>query len=140
MTKYKPLIDRLCGHSGEAWCVSFQELEGLLGAPLPTVARTDRSWWTQASRPHVVAWTAKGWVADELNPAAQTVSFRRQQPADATPSANGHVQPLAMKTAAESAARRGRADMVGVAAVAAAVGGMLVGAGLFLAQRLGKRR
>ncbi len=139
MTKYKPLIDRLCGHSGEAWCVSFQELEGLLGAPLPKVARTDRSWWTQASRPHVVAWTAKGWAADELNPAAQTVSFRRQVPAEAPASANGHVQPLAMKTAADSAALRGRANMVGVAVVAAGVGGVLVGAALFLARRFGRR-
>jgi hypothetical protein len=94
MSKYDPLSDRLAGHSSAEWRASFKELEKVLGFPLPKAARTGRTWWKPDAGAHARAWTAAGWDAHEVDPAAGHVLFRKadQSPLVAPAVAEGAPQ------------------------------------------------
>lgn len=59
--------------------LSFDQIEMLLGFPLPAPAGTEREWWTAAGAPrdHASAWTGAGRTAVP-NLVARTVAFERQ--------------------------------------------------------------
>ena len=76
MGKYDPLHERLRETRGREVRLSFAEIEGLLGAGLPKVARERRTWWANDESGHAAAWTAGGFEADvDLN--GQTGVYRR---------------------------------------------------------------
>lgn len=80
MGKYDPLSARLAGHAGHEWRASFADLEKVLGFPLPKSARVHRAWWgNEASphQPHKRAWLDHGWHAENVDQAAELVTFRR---------------------------------------------------------------
>lgn len=87
MSKYNPLSDRLAGHPANEWQASFAEIEEVLGFPLPKTARSGKSWWSGADKPHARAWTAHGFEAD-VDHARSLVTFRRSE-----------VSPAAVETA-----------------------------------------
>jgi hypothetical protein len=76
MSKYRPLSERLAGHEGPEWRASFAEVEEVLGFPLPKTARSGRSWWSAADKPHARAWSQHGFEAD-VDHGEGTVTFRR---------------------------------------------------------------
>ena len=59
--------------------LTFDQIEQLLGFPLPAPAGTEREWWTAGDVPrdHASAWTGAGRTAVP-NLAARTVAFERQ--------------------------------------------------------------
>ena len=58
--------------------LTFEQIEALLGFPLPEPARTERGWWTEIVDPqrHCSAWTEAGRTAAP-NLAAGIVTFER---------------------------------------------------------------
>lgn len=81
-TKYLPL---------EAWFrkqpakakqikLTFDQVEEILGAPLPASATKLATWWTNVQpkiQSHRTAWLNNGWVVSEFNQKAKWVRFVR---------------------------------------------------------------
>ncbi len=63
VSEYQPLADFLADHPGPEATLTFAQLEGILGAPLPAAAWT-RGWWVndRVAAPQAHAWLAAGWV------------------------------------------------------------------------------
>ena len=63
--------------------LSFEQVEMIVGAPLPTSHLTHRQWWENqadiARRPQARAWTNAGFQVDKVNQAKTNgwVRFRR---------------------------------------------------------------
>ena len=60
--------------------LTFDQIEALLGLPLPTLASTERDWWVDAAVPvnrHSEAWLDAGRTAAP-NLSARTVTFERR--------------------------------------------------------------
>jgi len=91
---YAGLHRALLAHAGGELTITFDELERLLGAPLPDDAWR-RVWWANTPRvAHAQAWLAAGfrvhWVRRRGDTAA--VTFARSGP-PAHPSPGGHRRP-----------------------------------------------
>ena len=58
--------------------LTFEQIEALLGFPLPTNARTEREWWTDNAdaQRYSAAWTGAGRTAAP-NLIAGTITFER---------------------------------------------------------------
>lgn len=58
--------------------ISFQQIEELLGAPLPASARQHRSWWSNdpANHAQALAWLEAGWEVEDVDTSQETVTFR----------------------------------------------------------------
>jgi uncharacterized protein YcaQ len=144
MSKYKPLSERLAGQAGDEWRASFDDVEGVLGFSLPKSARTSGAWWSAADKAHHQAWLAQGWKVAAVDRTLGSVVFRRDprtveppRPELQSVSASDNVQPVALKEAAEAAARKVRGGRAtGVVALATAA---LVTVGLVLTAAFRRR-
>lgn len=81
-TKYRPL---------EEWFrkqpvmpaqieLTFDQVEEILGAPLPASATKLQTWWTNVQpkiQSHRTAWLNNGWVVSEFDQQARRVKFIR---------------------------------------------------------------
>lgn len=79
---YAPLADHLHAAGTSLAQLSFEQVEGILGRPLPASARRHRSWWSNGSsgtHSHAAAWTGVGWVVDSVDFTTGTVRFRRRR-------------------------------------------------------------
>jgi hypothetical protein len=125
MTKYKPLSDRLTGHSADEWRASFSDVEEVLGFPLPKGARTGRAWWANdGDKSHHKAWGGVGWQVGDVDPATGYVTFRRAEANGFAPDAKATpdpVQPEAMRKASEKLSRSSAFRDVAPAAIVAGV-------------------
>lgn len=84
MPKYRPLGDHLRAQfaAAEPLVLGFQEIEGILGRPLPRSAKIDRTWWANTlSFTHASQWMAAGWRIAAVSLEEQQVTFRRGEPA-----------------------------------------------------------
>jgi hypothetical protein len=88
--KYEPLRRYLAAQPGETvtLTLTFAELEGLIGASLPTSAE-QRSWWvnrTDGGLPQMRAWQRAGWRVSTVGlrsvPRAVTFARRWVEPTD----------------------------------------------------------
>lgn len=139
MSKYKPLSERLSRHEADRWSASFAELEEVLGFPLPKSAREQNAWWRGGGKPHHSAWTEPGWRVLDLDRAAETVVFGRDQDATAASAASAAKTEAPTTPEAKPAERAKRVMPTAVVGGAAALlaGGVAVLAG-FLARRKGE--
>ena len=80
MSKYDPLerhllrLDRTVEHP-----VSFEQLEQILGCPLPPSARAYQAWWANqrgAGHTQAHSWMGAGWHTGDLDLRAKRVTFR----------------------------------------------------------------
>lgn len=143
MSKYQPLSDRLAAHGADEWRTTFEEIEKLLGFPLPKTARAGKAWWSNASdKPHVRAWTAHGWEAHDLDQALGAITFRRTGGAagggdvltSPAPQPEPAPEPSAEPAASQAPRKLGMAAAIGgAAAVVAGLGALAVRA--FLKRR-----
>jgi hypothetical protein len=80
MSKYDPLAGKLNREDSRLIPMSFDEIEGVLGFPLPNSARTYRPWWSNSMGSHVQAkaWLSAGYKVSEVNLEGETVVFRKQ--------------------------------------------------------------
>ncbi len=63
----------------------FAQIEvAILGQPLPTVARTERGWWQNATRYDYAwyGWLRTGWFVARVSLATETVTFTRGDEAE----------------------------------------------------------
>ncbi len=63
---YGPLNTYLRHQHGANVVLTFEQIESLLGFPLPALASTERAWWTAPAEPiadHTGAWTVAGRTA-----------------------------------------------------------------------------
>jgi hypothetical protein len=77
---YAPLGAHLAGLADDLVTLSFAQLEGILGRPLPASARRHRAWWSNersGSHTHAWAWMANGWRVDAVDFTSGTMRFRR---------------------------------------------------------------
>ncbi|SER50780.1 GIY-YIG nuclease family protein [Natrinema salaciae] len=62
--KYAPLYDHLKNADSNTIHVSFEKIEDILDAPLPTSAREYEVWWNPTGHSHAEGWAELGWTAD----------------------------------------------------------------------------
>ncbi len=80
--KYQPLDEWFSKQSttAEPIVMTFEQVEAILGAPLPKSATKLVTWWTNV-RPkiqsHRTAWLDHGWVVSEFDQQARRVKFVR---------------------------------------------------------------
>ena len=76
--EYRALYTYLEHRYASIVVLTFEQIDALLGFPLPTPARSEREWWTDpvGSRRHSAAWTAAGRTALP-NLGAETIAFER---------------------------------------------------------------
>jgi len=80
-SKYDPLAEFLRSRAEDAFRISFDEIEGVLGAKLPPSSRY-RPWWSN-NDDFVQArngWLAAGWKTSKVDMVARELTFVRQQP------------------------------------------------------------
>jgi hypothetical protein len=78
--KYEPLAASLEDREQDEWAASFEQIEEVLGFPLPPSARRYREWWAnQRGHGHSQArgWQEAGWQVLKVDLAAEEVTFRR---------------------------------------------------------------
>lgn len=118
MSKYQGLSDHLAGQKGNEWRGTFDEIEKLLGAPLPKTARSGVAWWTNdEAKAQAKAWLGAGWQVMDVDAKAGTVTFlkadaakpaRKKGPAGAaakTTAPKAEAKPAAKAKAAAKAAK-----------------------------------
>jgi hypothetical protein len=78
VSKYRALTLHLATLNEDSWVAKFQEIEAVLGFPLPRSAYSYPAWWSnQTGDGHIQsqAWRLAGWRTGELDLAKQQVSF-----------------------------------------------------------------
>lgn len=77
--EYLPLYTYLEHRYASTVVLTFDQIETLLGFPLPAPATSQTDWWTAAAvpQPHAAAWVRAGRTAIANLP-ARTVTFERQ--------------------------------------------------------------
>lgn len=80
--KYRALYTYLCGLTASEWRTTFNEIETIVGFPLPASARLHRPWWSNQKggngHSQSLAWTIAGWETAEVNLEAETLLLRRK--------------------------------------------------------------
>ncbi len=81
MSKYAPLIEYLQRAPSKEMRLSFAEVEGIIGEPLPQSAWKHRRWWgnsrTADSHTWAHMWLDAGWEQVQLDLTDGSVTFRR---------------------------------------------------------------
>ena len=82
--KYLPLEEwfRKQPHTPEKIELTFDQVEAILGNPLPTSATKLSTWWTNIHpkiQSHRTAWLNNGWMVTEFDLQAKRVKFVRAQ-------------------------------------------------------------
>ena len=79
--KYQPLSRFLAALQATKWRATFDDLERVLGFPLPASARRWPAWWSNTrSDSHVRAWTEAGWYVDKVRLRSESLVLRRRGP------------------------------------------------------------
>lgn len=73
--KYFELTAHLAGLEGTRWKASFDEIESILGFPLPESARTYQAWWANQMRSQSLGWQLAGWKTADLDLQNERVTF-----------------------------------------------------------------
>ena len=75
MSKYINLTTHLASRDGEVWEASFNDVEEVLGMPLPDSARQHRPWWANQGRAQSSAWQSAGWKTAKVDLENEKVTF-----------------------------------------------------------------
>jgi DNA-binding XRE family transcriptional regulator len=78
-SKYYPLYVHLLQSGQDELTLTFSAIETLLDGRLPATARTQRGWWSNRGQGAVqaLAWMGAGYHVDDLDLAAERVTFRK---------------------------------------------------------------
>jgi hypothetical protein len=79
MTKYSPLKEFLADRSETEVPMMFNEIEAIIGAPLPPVAFKHRAWWSNNPSNSVItrAWLDAGYKTERVDMGSQKLVFRK---------------------------------------------------------------
>lgn len=77
--KYEPLQDHLKTQKAESIPLTFDEIEGIIGARLPPSARKHPAWWANDAAHHVNAraWLSAGYRTENVDIGRERLVFRR---------------------------------------------------------------
>ena len=95
MSKYEPLQHFLAGSKASVLPMSFDEIERILGFPLPP-SQAHRAWWSNNPSNNVMtkAWLAAGYETEQVDVAGRTLVFRRvREVPDVAPTPSGDEKP-----------------------------------------------
>lgn len=73
--KYRKLTEYLASTDETEWTASFEQVESVLGFPLPDSARQYQAWWSNQMRSQSLAWQSAGWKATALDLENERVTF-----------------------------------------------------------------
>jgi DNA-binding XRE family transcriptional regulator len=77
-SKYGPLFDALSRGGQDPVTFTFNEIEALLGEPLPRSARASRGWWSnRRGSPQASAWMRAGYHVQRLDLEGERVTFAK---------------------------------------------------------------
>jgi hypothetical protein len=79
MSKYDPLRRYLENRNAQQVPMTFAEVEGVLGLPLPPSAKAHATWWSNNTGTHVGvrAWRDAGWKTSRVDVSSERVVFVR---------------------------------------------------------------
>lgn len=79
MAKYDPLKLHLSQLAEFEWTAGFDEIERILGCPLPPSASSHRTWWANSGGMlvHQESWLSAGWRVRHIDIARRHVTFHR---------------------------------------------------------------
>ena len=82
MSKYGPLTDFLATQSTAHVPMTFEEIERVLGFPLPPSSRTHRAWWSNNPQNNVMtrAWLKAGYRTEDVDIPGHRLVFHRHRP------------------------------------------------------------
>lgn len=77
--KYGPLQRYLRAQRGRRIPMTFQEVERIIGSPLPASARKHRPWWANdaTGHAHANAWLAAGYRTEQVDMEGERLAFVR---------------------------------------------------------------
>ncbi len=80
MGKYTPLRDFLIDQDKPVISMSFEQIEELIGQPLPS-SKTSRAFWSNNPDNNVMTreWLAAGFLAEAVDLKARTLTFRKRE-------------------------------------------------------------
>lgn len=64
--KYAPLARYFAARNDRRITLSFEQMEGIIGSPLPRSAHNYRAWWANSGQPHSPVWTVAGYSVTEV--------------------------------------------------------------------------
>ena len=65
--KYSRLTEHLSEKPDCRWVATFEEIERVLGFPLPESARSYQAWWSNQMRSQSLSWQSAGWKTTALD-------------------------------------------------------------------------
>jgi len=85
MSKYDPLGHFLARSRHDQVAMTFSEIEGVLGFPLPEKSKRIRAWWSNNADNSVLTkvWLDAGFRSEQVDMASQKLVFRRVKPLSA---------------------------------------------------------
>lgn len=72
---YLKLSQHLASNSDEIWTASFDDVERVVGQPLPASAYKHAAWWANQGRGQSLGWESAGYRTARLDLQRQQVSF-----------------------------------------------------------------
>ncbi|GHT94651.1 hypothetical protein FACS1894141_1730 [Spirochaetia bacterium] len=84
MSKYSALQEYLKNSQNQAEMLSFQQVETILGYPLPDSASKHRPWWANGGHTQAAAWLDVGWEIKSVS-LGVSVTFRKTIHSNALP-------------------------------------------------------
>lgn len=97
MSSYAPLASHLAARRGSDWTVSFDDIERILGRPLPPSAYRHSAWWANQEGPghsQTRGWREAGWRTTALDLARRKVTFERAAARTNGSNADGEIERL----------------------------------------------
>jgi hypothetical protein len=80
--KYAPLAKHLATQTSDRVILAFDDIEQIIGAALPRMARSNRNWWLHnGNRIHPYAWIEVGWDVNRISIKRQVITFVRDESA-----------------------------------------------------------
>jgi hypothetical protein len=79
MSKYQPLGDHLRQQNKDLVPMRFEEIERIIGAPLPKTSQVYRAWWSNNPSNNVMTrvWLDAGYETEQVDMPGQRLVFRR---------------------------------------------------------------
>jgi hypothetical protein len=79
MSKYDPLLRHLEGLPRDRVAMRFEEIEAILGFPLPQSSRRHRAWWSNNLSNSAItrAWIDAGYRTEQVDLEGRRLVFRR---------------------------------------------------------------
>jgi hypothetical protein len=73
--KYQNLTEHLVNLEADAWEASFDEIQQILGMPLPPSAYQYAAWWANQGRAQSLAWEGAAWKTKRVDLENEKVTF-----------------------------------------------------------------